>query len=147
MATTTQNLGLFCYDTAVDMDETFSIQQALNENWEIIDSSIPTKTSQLINDSGFLTQHQNLSDYVKKSASNSISGATTFTGTTKVPASSTAGTALQLNAQSKSANGYIKFGSGVQICWGTGSMKTGGLHHKINPHLNQDLVKLIVYPI
>ncbi len=33
-------------------------------------SDIPTKTSQLTNDSGYLTQHQSLSDYAKKSEVN-----------------------------------------------------------------------------
>ena len=125
MAEYTENLHLFKYNTETDTENVFSINQALNQNWDIIDSLLPTKTSQLTNDSGFLTEHQDLSNYVQKNATNSISGATTFTGTTKVPASATNGTALQLNAQSKAANGYIKFGSGVQICWGTGSMKNG----------------------
>lgn len=119
MTTTTEILGLFKYDTLLDAELPFNIDEALNGNWDIIDSSIPTKTSQLTNDSGFLTEHQDLSDYVKKSASNSISGATTFTGVTKVPASTTAGTALQLAAQSQSANGYIKFGSGIIVQWGS----------------------------
>lgn len=125
MSSTTKNLGLFKYDTDIDIDEVFSIEQALNDNWDIIDSAIPTKTSQLVNDSGFLTSHQSLADYVKKSAANTVSGATTFTGTTKVPNSATVGTAVSTAAISKAANGYVKFGNGVQICWGTGSMKNG----------------------
>ena len=131
MAYNTDNLNLFCYDTIFDIDEIFSVEQALNDNWVILDNAygnltnlIPTKTSQLTNDSGFLTQHQSLANYVKKTDANTVSGATTFTGTTKVPASTTAGTALQLTAQSKATNGYIKFGSGIIIQWGTTSQRS-----------------------
>lgn len=118
MTTTTEILGLFKYDTLLDAELPFNIDEALNGNWDIIDSSIPTKTSQLTNDSGFLTQHQDLSDYVKKSTSNSISGATTFTGVTKVPNSAAVGTAVSTAAISKAANGYVKFGNGIIIQWG-----------------------------
>lgn len=124
MTTTTEILGLFKYNTLLDAELPFNIDEALNGNWDIIDSSIPTKTSQLTNDSGFLTQHQDLSNYVKKTDANTVSGATTFTGVTKVPASTTAGTALQLTAQSKATNGYIKFGSGIIIQWGTTSQRS-----------------------
>jgi hypothetical protein len=119
MSDTTENLNLFKYNVEEDANLPFSITNALNNNWDIIDSSIPTKTSQLTNDSGFLTQHQDLSNYVKKSDANTISGATTFTGTTKVPNSATVGTAVSTAAISKATNGYVKFGNGIQLCWGT----------------------------
>lgn len=119
----TENFNLFKYDILEDTSLPFSITQALNNNWDILDSSvplkedIPTKTSQLTNDSGFLTQHQDLSAYAKAASP-------TLTGTVKVPASTTAGTALQLTAQSKATNGYIKFGSGIIIQWGTTSQRS-----------------------
>lgn len=44
-------------------------------------SSIPTKTSQLTNDSGFLTSHQSLANYVTLNGDQTITGAKTFNGT------------------------------------------------------------------
>ena len=41
MSTTTPKLGLFKYDTTTDGKETFSINQALNANWDIIDNMDP----------------------------------------------------------------------------------------------------------
>ena len=43
-------------------------------------SKIPTKTSELTNDSGFLTQHQSLSNYVTLNSSQKITGIKTITG-------------------------------------------------------------------
>ena len=43
-------------------------------------SKIPTKTSELTNDSGFLTQHQSLSNYVTLNSSQTITGIKTITG-------------------------------------------------------------------
>lgn len=126
----TENFNLFKYDILEDTSLPFSITQALNNNWDILDSSvplkedIPIKTSQLTNDSGFLTQHQDLSAYALKASP-------TLTGTVKVPASTTSGTALQLSAQSTGGNGYIKFGSGIIIQWGSVSLK-GGTAKTIN---------------
>ena len=37
MSTTTKNLGLFKYDTITDANVPFSINQALNDNWDILD--------------------------------------------------------------------------------------------------------------
>ena len=42
--------------------------------------TVPTKTSELTNDSGFLTSHQSLSNYVTLNGAQTISGAKTFTG-------------------------------------------------------------------
>ena len=39
MSTTTTNLGLFKYDTTVDGQLAFNINQALNDNWDILDKS------------------------------------------------------------------------------------------------------------
>lgn len=40
MSTLTENLGLFKYDTSTDGSMPFNINQALNNNWDIIDSAI-----------------------------------------------------------------------------------------------------------
>ena len=40
MSTTTANLGLFKYDTSADRDTAFSINQALNNNWDVIDNKV-----------------------------------------------------------------------------------------------------------
>lgn len=40
MSTTTTNLGLFKYNTSTDANVAFNIEQALNYNWDIIDSAI-----------------------------------------------------------------------------------------------------------
>lgn len=45
-------------------------------------SKIPTKTSELTNDSGFLTQHQSLSNYVTLNSEQTITGKKYFTNTT-----------------------------------------------------------------
>ena len=45
--------------------------------------TVPTKTSELTNDSGFLTSHQSLSNYVTLNGAQTISGAKTFSGLTK----------------------------------------------------------------
>ena len=42
--------------------------------------TVPTKTSELTNDSGYLTSHQSLSNYVTLNGAQTISGAKTFTG-------------------------------------------------------------------
>lgn len=114
----TENFNLFKYDILEDTSLPFSITQALNNNWDILDSSvplkedIPTKTSQLTNDSGFLTQHQSLAELAPKANP-------TLTGTVKVPNSATVGTAVSTAGISKGTNGYVKFGNGIQLCWGS----------------------------
>lgn len=45
-------------------------------------SKIPTKTSELTNDSGFLTQHQSLSNYVTLNSEQTITGKKLFTNST-----------------------------------------------------------------
>lgn len=45
--------------------------------------SVPTKVSQLTNDSGFLTAHQSLSNYVDRSSEQAISGNKTFNDRTR----------------------------------------------------------------
>ena len=40
MSSTTKNLGLFKYDTDIDIDEMFSIDQALNDNWDVLDAKV-----------------------------------------------------------------------------------------------------------
>ena len=55
--------------------------------------SVPTKTSQLTNDSGFLTSHQSLSNYVNLNGTQTITGTKTFTGDLKFSTTATRGTA------------------------------------------------------
>lgn len=40
MSTQTNKLGLFKYDPVVDKEELFDIQEALNDNWDKIDTAI-----------------------------------------------------------------------------------------------------------
>lgn len=40
MSTYTENLNLFKYDTSIDGKQVFSIDQAMNENWDKIDSQV-----------------------------------------------------------------------------------------------------------
>ena len=54
---------------------------------------VPTKTSQLTNDSGFLTSHQDLSNYVKLTTAQTITGTKTFNSDVKYTSSATRGTA------------------------------------------------------
>ena len=112
MSSTTTNLGLFKYDTATDGKQVFSIETALNDNWDLIDSLVVLK-SELPDISKLVTT--NTSQTV--TAAKTFSGTVTCSGTIKVPASSTTGTALQLSAQSVALNGYIKFGSGLELQW------------------------------
>lgn len=44
MSATTSNLGLFKYDPITDADVPFSIEQAMNDNWDKIDSSVVKKS-------------------------------------------------------------------------------------------------------
>lgn len=44
MSTTTANLGLFKYDTSTDSQTAFSINTALNNNWDILDTAIATSS-------------------------------------------------------------------------------------------------------
>ena len=43
MSTKTEKLGLFKYDMAIDGREKFSINKALNENWDVLDEKVATK--------------------------------------------------------------------------------------------------------
>ena len=53
MSEYTQNLGLFKYNTETDGKETFSIEQALNANWDILDNVILTASGGL-GESGYV---------------------------------------------------------------------------------------------
>lgn len=58
MSTTTTNLGLFKYDTTLDGNTPFSINTALNNNWDIIDQfsqNIDPLPSQTGNSGKYLT--------------------------------------------------------------------------------------------
>lgn len=47
MSTTTANLGLFKYDTSTDANIAFSIDNALNNNWNILDETVNNKLSSI----------------------------------------------------------------------------------------------------
>ena len=57
--------------------KTFTANASANVTANI---TVPTKVSELTNDSGFLTSHQSLSNYVTLNDAQTISGAKTFTG-------------------------------------------------------------------
>lgn len=57
--------------------KTFTANASANVTANI---TVPTKVSELTNDSGFLTSHQSLSNYVTLNGVQTISGAKTFTG-------------------------------------------------------------------
>lgn len=46
MSTTTSNLGLFKYDTTADRDSAFSVDTALNNNWDKLDKAITLDKAQ-----------------------------------------------------------------------------------------------------
>ena len=55
MANLTPNLGLFKYDPSTDTDQVFSFEQALNDNWDKIDSSVVNKAGDTM--TGSLTMY------------------------------------------------------------------------------------------
>lgn len=67
---TKANIGLGNVDNTSDINKPISTatQTAINN----VSAKIPTKTSQLTNDSGFLTSHQSLSNYVTLNTSQNI---------------------------------------------------------------------------
>lgn len=69
--------------------------------------NIPTKTSHLSNDSGFLTQHQSLANYVTLSTAQTITGSKTFTASTNT-FSGTGGGILTVDRNSTSP-AWVKF--------------------------------------
>lgn len=52
MSELTPNLGLFKYDPSMDGKEVFSIEQALNDNWDILDNAISSTSS--LGESGYM---------------------------------------------------------------------------------------------
>ena len=65
--------------------------------------TVPTKTSQLTNDSGFLTSHQSLSNYVTLNGAQTITGTKTFTSDLKFSTTATRGTAPSSNVTARTA--------------------------------------------
>ena len=63
MSELTPNLKLFKYDTLIDGKEVFSINRAMNDNWDKIDSGTVRKTGDTM--SGNLIIHRNQSSYVR----------------------------------------------------------------------------------
>lgn len=66
--------------TSTKRVEVVNGQLLINGNAVALSSAIPTKTSQLTNDSGYLTSHQSLANYVDKTTAQTISGKKTFDG-------------------------------------------------------------------
>lgn len=91
MAYNTDNLNLFCYDPDIDSDNVFSIEQALNDNWGIIDST-----------------YYNLND-ILTSLSSTVSSHTTSINTLN--------NRIYLNAASKDSNGYFRFSNNCVVMW------------------------------
>lgn len=57
------------------------VSDLTNDSGFLTTANIPSKTSDLTNDSGFLTSHQSLANYVTLDGAETISGNKTFTGT------------------------------------------------------------------
>ena len=80
MSSTTTNLGLFKYDVTTDGKEVFSIQSALNDNWDKIDSACGSNLTAQVEPSEGTIFFQNLTGqyaaartYTKSTLSNMLS--------------------------------------------------------------------------
>lgn len=97
MSSTTTELKLFKYNTATDGKEVFSIDTAMNANWDKIDA--------------FATAIKDLSNLSTKGEKR-FSDLSTAIG-------------QKLSAEvSLAENGYIKFNNNLKICWGHCSPQT-----------------------
>ena len=94
MSTTTSNFGLFKYDTTADAQTAFSINTALNNNWDALDTNCVRRLSTSAA-TGSSTQPVYVDGTGKIQACNAYS---------TIPSGLTATTSL-------SENGYIKFSS------------------------------------
>lgn len=97
--------------TAID-----TVKNNMTQGFQTVTASIPTKVSDLENDAGYLTQHQSLDDYAKKT---DISG---FVKTVNGTAPDTGGNVKLVTGDIVKAlmqpNGYIKYSNGLIIQWG-----------------------------
>ena len=185
MSELTPNLKLFKYDTLIDGKEVFSIDRAMNDNWDKIDSGTVRKTGDVM--SGNLIIHRNASssnirldnatmDYTDTTVPSEhktigalifadknaktcgfINNVQAIDGTwvtemrtirsisgTEIPAvlgtrvsntgeawvyctpSARSGSVVTTQAIAQLTNGYVLFGNGLQICWGTSNVVTTG---------------------
>lgn len=71
--------GSITVDSALSSTSTNAIQnRVVQQDFTSVRAAIPTKVSQLTNDSGYLTQHQSLDGYVKTSGQNTWRAQQTF---------------------------------------------------------------------
>ena len=71
--------GSITVDSALSSTSTNAIQNRIvQQEFTSVRAAIPTKVSQLTNDSGYLTQHQPLDDYAKKNTANKWSAQQSF---------------------------------------------------------------------
>lgn len=125
--------------------KTFTANASSNVTANIV---VPTKTSELTNDSGFLTTHNpvdsdlssistnavqnkvvntalnakaNVSDVVHNSGAETISGVKTFSD--GIVSNLINGKTPELIEEQ--GNNYIRYSSGIQICWGEGTNSNG----------------------
>lgn len=120
-----EDITLFNAGDKVTAEETNKNNQLL-KGWALDDKATQSwVTSQLSSLSSTLTSQINSvsNGAVKTTGNQSIAGNKTFSGTVKIPNSAAAGTAVSTAAISKGGNGYVKFGNGIIIQWGTGTMK------------------------
>ena len=96
MSTTTSNYGLFKYDTTVDAQAAFNINNALNNNWDLLDQNTVRRLSTSAA-TGSATQPVYVNSSGQIQACNAYS---------TIPSGLTATTSL-------AENGYIKFSKGV----------------------------------
>ena len=84
-------------------------------------SDLPKKTSDLTNDSGFLTQHQSLENYVDKTSDQEIDGVKTFkqrpiiNSATKIPSEYQRITYIESSGQQVIDTGFYPTGNSLQI--------------------------------
>ena len=101
MSTTTSNFGLFKYDTTADAQTAFSITNALNNNWDKLDSNCVRRLStSAATGSGVRPVYVDASGQVQ-----------TINYDLPTTAPLTATTSL-------SENGYIKFSNSLLLNWG-----------------------------
>ena len=104
MSTTTSNFKLFKYDTTADAQTAFSITNALNNNWDKLDSNCVRRLStSAATGSGVRPVYVDASGQVQ-TINYDLPSTQPLTATTSL-----------------SENGYIKFSTGLSIVWGQGT--------------------------
>lgn len=118
MSTTTSNFELFKYDTTADAQTAFSITNALNNNWDKLDSNCVRRLStSAATGSGVRPVYVDASGQVQ-TINYDLPSTQPLTATTSL-----------------SENGYIKFSNGALIVWG------------ITEALGQDVSITVTLPI